>query len=137
MHGKILLDFGEPTYTVEQEEKTRFLRSILEQCFQTTEVVKQIQDIWGMTEGTLSPTQKIQLRTILTQYGVVVRDDNDGKLEIFLERELIGSWKKPKYVLKKEPHALNPRKRFYLEMSVNCWSLFDQQDEATQGDHEP
>lgn len=129
MKGTILLDYDENTQKVEEEEKARFLRGVLEMCFNDAENVKdQILSIWN-TDGVLAVSQKVKLRGILATYGIQVIDDFDGHLQIYLENELIAEWHKCKYKLKRDLRAINPRKRVYIEMEVNCWSVFDDKEE--------
>jgi hypothetical protein len=128
MKGTILLNYSENTHQVEEEEKARFLRGILEQSFQNTDVAAQIQTIWN-TDGPLPAVQKVKLRGILATYGIQVIDDLDGHMQIYLENELIAEWFKCTYKLKRDLRAVDPRKRVYLEMEVNCWSVFDDKEE--------
>ncbi len=128
MKGTILLNYNENTKQVEDEEKARFLRLILEQCFENTDVVTQIQTIWN-SDGTLPVSQKVKLRGILATYGIQVIDDFDGHMQVYLENELIAEWHKCTYKLKRDLRAIDPRKRVYLEMEVNCWSVFDDKEE--------
>lgn len=131
MKGTILLNYNENTRQVEEEEKSRFLREILIQSFENTEVAYQIQNIWG-TDTPLSPEQKVKLRGILTTYGIQVIDDLDGHMQVFIEDELIGEWYKCTYKLKRDLRVTDPRKRIYLEMEVNCWSHFDDPPEEQE-----
>jgi hypothetical protein len=128
MKGTILLDYNENTRQIEEEEKARFLREILEQSFQNTEVASQIQAIWSV-DGVLPASQKVKLRSILATYGIQVIDDLDGHMQIYLENELMAEWHKCTYKLKRDLRAIDPRKRIYLEMEVNCWSVFDDKEE--------
>lgn len=128
MKGTILLNHNENTNQIEEEEKSRFLREILIQCFENTEVGPQIENIWA-TDGFLSVDQKVKMRSILTTYSIQVIDDLDGHMQIFLEDELIGEWFKCTYKLKRDLRVTDPRKRIYLEMEVNCWSRFDLPEE--------
>jgi len=128
MKGTILLNYSENTHQVEEEEKARFLRGILEQSFQNTDVAAQIQTIWN-TDGPLPAVQKVKLRGILATYGIQVIDDLDGHMQIYLENELIAEWFKCTYKLKRDLRAVDPRKRVYLEMEVNCLSVFDDKEE--------
>jgi len=133
MKGTILLNYSENTRQVEEEEKTRFLRSFLEQCFESApEVSSQIVEILGLDEAILSVQQKIKLRNILTTYGIQVIDNLDGHMKIYLENELMAEWYKCQYKLKKDPQVLDPKKRIYLEMEVNCWSVFDPQEDPKE-----
>lgn len=128
MKGTILLNYNEDTRQVEDEEKARFLRLILEQCFENTDVATQIQTIWS-SDGPLPASQKVKLRGILATYGIQVIDDFDGHMQIYLENELIAEWFKCTYKLKRDLRVIDPRKRIYLEMEVNCWSVFDDKEE--------
>lgn len=129
MQGTILLNYNEDTKQVEEEEKARFLKLILEQCFENTDVANQIQTIWN-SDGPLPASQKVKLRGILATYGIQVIDDFDGHMQVYLENELIAEWFKCTYKLKRDLRAIDPRKRVYLEMEVNCWSVFDNKEES-------
>jgi len=125
MKGIILLNYNEDTRQVEDEEKARFLRDFLERCFDSSpEVAEQIATIWG-GECFLSAPQKVKLRNILTTYNINVIDDLDGNLKVQIENELVAEWFKPSYKLKKEPQVKDAAKRIFLEMEINCWSVFD------------
>ena len=129
MKGTILLDYNENTKQVEEEEKARFLRGILELSFNDVPDIRdQIVKIWN-SDGPLPATQKVKLRGILATYGIQVIDDLDGHMQIYLENELIAEWYKCTYKLKRDLRAIDPRKRVYLEMEVNCWSVFDDKEE--------
>jgi hypothetical protein len=132
MKGTILLSSDENTKKVEEEEKARFLRTLLEQCFENTEVATQIQTIWN-SDGALSATQKVKLRGLLTTYGIQVIDDLDGHMQVYLDGQLVAEWYKCTYKLKKDLREIDPRKRLYLEMEVSCWSVFeDSQEQETE-----
>jgi len=124
MKGIILLNYNENTHQIEDEEKSRFIRNIFEQMFDGTDIVNQIQSIWNV-DGPLDVTSKVKLRNLLTSYNVNVIDDLDGNLKIFLENEMVANWSKCTYKLRKDLHVSDPRKRVFLEMHINCWSVFD------------
>jgi hypothetical protein len=128
MKGTILLNYSDDTRQVEDEEKARFLRGILFASFENTDVATQIETIWS-SDGPLPASQKVKLRGILATYGIQVIDDLDGHMRIYLENELIAEWYKCTYKLKRDLRAIDPRKRIYLEMEVNCWSVFDDKEE--------
>lgn len=132
MKATILLSYDENTRQVEEEEKARFLRGVLEQCFENAETVSfQLQEIWGDgSQPTLTAPQRVRLRGLLSIYGIQIIDNLDGHLQILLEDELIAEWHKCFYKLRKEPKASDPRKRVFLEMEVNCWSSFDPIEET-------
>jgi len=126
MRGTILLNHNENTAAIEKEEQSRFLRGFLEQCFESApDVINQIGEIW-QGNGTLPVTQKIKLRSILTTYGIVVKDNNDGQLDIYLDNEIMGSFKKPFYKLHRDLTQIDRNKQFYLEMNIECWTAFDE-----------
>jgi hypothetical protein len=118
MKNVILLNSNENTKQVEEEEKTRFVRSVLES------VGLPIDNIWD-EDGQLSIENKIKLRGILSAYDVQVIDDYDGELRLYADHQLIGEWKKCEYVLKKDLTQVDPSKKLYLEMHVNYWSVFE------------
>ena len=122
MKGTILLNYDENVKQVEDEEKNRFLFGLLEQ------INIPIQEFWG-GENSLSVIQKIKLRNLLNIYNIRVIDDRDGHLQVFFEEEMIGEWEKCTYKIKKDLQAADPRKQLYLEMQVNCWSLFEETEQ--------
>lgn len=122
MNGTILLNYNENTRQVEEEEKTRFLRTLLEQ------MGVPIGDFWT-DDSALTIENKIKLKDMMIAYGVQVIDDLDGFLEVYVEGEKVGEWKKCTYKLKRDLKQLDPRKQLYLEMEVNCWTIFEQQEQ--------
>src|SRR4051812_37270123 len=118
MKNVILLNSDENTKKVEEEEKTRFVRNILES------VGLPIEGIWDEDEY-LSIENKMKLRSILSTFDIQVIDNYDGELQIFADHQLIAEWKKSEYVLKKDLSQPDPRKKLYLEMHINYWSVFE------------
>ena len=128
MKGTILLNYNENVHQVEEEEKARFLRGFLEQCFaDVPDVAAQFNTIWNV-DGPLPPTQKVKMRGILTTYGIQVIDDLDGHMQVYLDDKLVAEWFKSTYKLKRDLRVIDPRKRVYIEMEVHCWSAFDEQE---------
>lgn len=126
MKGTILLNHNENTKQIEEEEKQRFLRGLLDQ------MGIPIAEFWT-TDNPLTVEQKIKLRSILTTYRVQVIDDLDGHMQVYFiddsgESELVGEWNKCTYKLKRDLRQRDPRKQLYLEMEVNCWTLFEEQE---------
>lgn len=103
MHGIILLNYNENTHQIEDEEKARFLRGLLEQMFENTDVVARIGEIW-IDDGPLVPAQKVRMRELMDNFHIQVIDDCDGQMKIYVDGELIGEWLKCKYKLKKILH---------------------------------
>lgn len=119
MKGIILLNYDANTRQVEDEEKNRFLRLILEQ------MGLPIEEFWT-SDALLNVHQKIKLREILSAYTIQIIDDLDGHLQIYVEGELIAEWNKCTYKIKRDLQQLDPRKQLYLEMQIDCWSVFDE-----------
>jgi hypothetical protein len=121
MQSIILLNYDENTKQVEEEEKIKFLRNLLEQ------MGVPIDDFW--TAGTsLSIDQRVNLRTILATYAIQVIDDLDGHMQVYVERELVGEWFKSTYKLKRDLRELDTKKQLYMEMTVNFWTIFEEQE---------
>ena len=125
MKATILLNYNENVQQVEEEEKTRFLRSLLEQ------IELPIQDFWP-TDSTLSISQRMKLRALLGTYGIQVIDDLDGHMQVYVEGELVAEWFKSTYKIKRDLRERDPRKQLYLEMDINCWSLFEEAENQEQ-----
>lgn len=122
MKSIILLNHNENTKQVEAEEKSKFLKDLLEK------MGIEISEFWDDDTILLSVDQKIKLRNILTTYAIKVIDDLDGHMQIFVENELVGEWNKCTYKLKQDLSEIDKKKQFFLEMEVNCWTLFEQQE---------
>lgn len=125
MKATILLNHNENTQQVEEEEKTRYLRGLLEQ------MGVPVQEFWTH-ESVLSISQRMKLRGVLATYGVQVIDDLDGHMQVYVEGELVAEWFKSTYKLKRDLRERDPRKQLYLEMEVNCWSLFEEAEPQEQ-----
>lgn len=123
MKGTILLNYDDNIKKVEDEEKLRFLHDMLEQMGIP---ISNVLD----TTNSLSIEQKIKLREILTTYAIQVIDDLDGNMKIYVDNEKIGEWHKCIYKLKRDLSQLDPKKQLYLEMEVNCWSVFEEQAQS-------
>lgn len=119
MQGTILINHDENAKQIEEEEKIRFLRNLLEQ------MNVPIEDFWA-EDGALSIEQRIKLRSILTTYSIQVIDDLDGHMQVFVDKELVGEWFKSTYKLKRDIHQLDPKKQLYTEMTVNFWTIFEE-----------
>lgn len=120
MKYTILLSHNEDTKQVELEEQTRFVRSILE-------ALGIPLDFWNSAEP-LSLETKLKLRGVLNEYQIIILDDNDGKIEIYHEHNVIAVWHKCEYVLKQDLSQIDPNKKLYLEMRVNTQSIFDEEE---------
>jgi uncharacterized protein YeaC (DUF1315 family) len=132
MHGIILLNHSENTRRVEDEEKSRFLRGLIAQMFEDVpEVVSKIDEIW-IDETSLTVEQKVKMRQFMNTYGLQVIDDGDGNMKVYLDGQVVGEWFKSKYKLKQDLSQIDRKKQFYLEMEVNCWSVFESTEETQE-----
>lgn len=122
MKSTILLDKEENTRRVEEEEKSKFIRYVLEQ------MGIPVDEFWTNPESILTVEEKIKLREILHAYNVIIIDSLDGHLQMYVENDLVAEWHKPYYKLKTDLRQINPYKRLYLEMNLEFWSVFDQQE---------
>lgn len=129
MKGTILLNHDENVLQVEDEEKARFLRTIIYQMFEDVPtMVSEIDKIWTV-DGPLPVSQKIQMRQFMNTYHIQVIDDLDGHMKVFVENELVGEWFKSKYKLRRDVSQLNPKRQLFLEMEINFWSVFESSEE--------
>lgn len=120
MKYQLLLNHTESTRKIEDEEKTKFLKSILEQ------MGVPIHEFWTSDEP-LSVEQRIQLRGVLSTYGIQVMDSLDGVMQIYVGGELIAQFNKPTFVLRRDEAIIDPRKRLYTEANLETWSVFEEQ----------
>ena len=116
-----LLSADENTAKVEEEEKTKFLRAMLEY------MNIPISEFWT-TDDPLTVDQRIKLRSILSSYNVSVIDDLSGEMQIYVEKDLVGNWHKPYYKLKTDLRQIDPRKKYYLEMETDFWTIFEDEN---------
>lgn len=113
MEQILLLDKNEDVRSVEAQEQSRFILSVVEGLG-----IPFDHD----PDAEFTVFDKIRLRKILNEYNVSVIDDMAGNVKIYLERELIAEWHKASYILKEDPSEIDRKKRYYLEMhcSFSC-----------------
>ena len=132
MRGTILLNHDDNVLRIEDEEKARFLRTIIYQMFEEVPaMVSELDKIWT-EDAPLSVSQKIQMRQFMNTYHIQVIDDLDGHMKVFVENELVGEWFKSKYKLRRDIAQLDLKKQLYLEMEINFWSVFESSKEDEQ-----
>ena len=68
--------------------------------------------------------QKARLRKTLNDNDILVLDDNE-EVRIYVQNEVIAEWYKPQYNLNHDPSQLNPKKKFYVSIELNYWSVFE------------
>lgn len=103
----------------ELQEKSKWVRGILKNIGLNT-------DTWPEN---LSMNDIRKLRADLKALDIDIIDDTDNGIEIYYQGEMIAEWRRPFYVLREKPGEKNPKYRYYLEMHINCRSVFEQQEE--------
>jgi len=109
-------------------------------------IVKQLQFQWtkhvlvqtGMNLSSYFPDddnpesmtieQKAQLRQTLRQNDILVLDDQDGGIKIYLDKTIIAEWKKPRFDLHQDLSQIDPKKKLYININIDYWSVFDGQE---------
>lgn len=122
MKGTILLNYDADVRQEAEIERHRFLKELLDQ------MGVPVTEFWT-SDGLLSIQEKIKLREILLAYNVQVIDDLDGHMQVYVEDELVGEWHKCNYKLRRDLRQRDPRKQLFIEMEVNCWSLFEETEQ--------
>lgn len=122
MNGTILLDYQENVKKVEEEEKLRFLKDLLEQMG-----VPYLEAFETPDNLDLTPAQRSKLKNILLTYNIQVIDDRAGYMKVYVEGELIAEWNKCTYKIKRDYSQLDRKKQLYLEMEINCWTIFEEE----------
>jgi len=125
MEKTVFLD-REDHKTIEDEERNLFVRGVLE------ELGVPIEEIWDETELTIE--KKIQLRDLLFQLDLEIVEDGDRGLKIYHGKDLIATWDKPRFVLRKDMGARTLAKQLYYEMVIKTWSIFDQENDDRETD---
>lgn len=116
MKYKLTLNLSDDTKKIEEQEKLRFMRDVLE-------MLEVPLDYWKPDQA-LTLEIKDKLHKEVSRYNIQIIDYSGEELEIFQKRELIAKWSKPLYILKKDYSQIDPKKRVFLEMEVNITSKF-------------
>lgn len=82
-----------------------------------------------LTYNDMSIIQKAKLRKVLEQNKINIVDNHDGSLLIYLENDVIAEWKIPNFKLHFDRNELNPQKRWYIEIEMDYWSVFDEEED--------
>jgi hypothetical protein len=118
MHYTILVDRSDNLKQIEAQEQSRFLKMV----FDALEISADFNP-----DKPLSVEDKIKLYPTLNSYGITVIDDLGGGLKIFVERDLIAEWKNPSCKMKQEITKAGQKKRLYMELSIDFWTVFEQE----------
>lgn len=73
--------------------------------------------------------QKIKLKKTLSNNNIIIEDNNDDSLFIYVQDQLIAQWKKPLYDKREDFTKLNRKERFYIGINLEYESVFDQEVE--------
>lgn len=119
MKTSIFVD-REDIRTIEAEEQLNFVSDVLENMGLPTDDCFINE---GSREFTLS--NKINLRALLNKFQVLILDDRDGGIKIFVDNELIAEWKKSTFELRQDLTAINPSKKLFAVLHIEYWSVFE------------
>lgn len=122
MEYTVLLESSANLPSIEAEEQTRFILSVVEAL--------EIPFDWDANQE-MTVLERVRLRKLLNQYNISVIDDLDGGVKIYLSREIIAEWKKASYILKEDLQQLDRRKRLYIEMKCSFESALLESNEIT------
>lgn len=75
---------------------------------------------------------KLKLRQTLTTLGLLIVDDRDGGIEIYMEspplsgrNELIAKWNKCRFELREDRSTIDPKKRIYAIIYIDYWAQYE------------
>jgi archaellin len=74
---------------------------------------------------------KIKLRNLLKEFKVIIAQDRDGSLKIFVEDLLVAEWHKCKFKFKTDLSATDPEDRVYVEVICE-WEIMFEIDEPEE-----
>lgn len=103
--------------SVAEEEKNNFIKTVL------TEFGIPLEDIWP-EDGVFSIKQKIDLKNILSKFNINIISHDDTL--IYVDKDLVATWKKPIYILRKDLSEINPNKKIFIEMIIEYNSIFEE-----------
>jgi len=104
------------------QEKYSWMRNILLQMGFDWE------DSLPEEKSSLTINQKAKFRKFLEINSIYI-NDLDGTMNIYLDKEKIAEWTKPFYKLVVDPKEIDPKKRLYYSIVINCNSCFDIEEE--------
>jgi hypothetical protein len=79
--------------------------------------------------NSLTILQKAKMRKTLADNNIFILDEKDETLEIYIENDLIAKWEKPYYKLCYDKSKVNPKERYYSEVEISFWSVYDEIEE--------
>ena len=121
MQATIFLNREDAAKT-EQEERTLWVKDIL------LKIGIPLDDIWP-ENNEFTVEDKIKFRKLMAKYDILILDDSDHGLEIYVDDDIIARWNKPIYKLRIDNKQVDPAKKMFLEMNIDAVSIFDNDDE--------
>jgi hypothetical protein len=108
-----------------EEERLQFIFYILESMGVPLE---------GCFPESLNPSEitvdhRVKMKDVLDKYNISFVDYKDKTFDIYLEKDKVATWSKPWVELKKDFSEINPKKRIYVEIHLECWSIFEKSEE--------
>lgn len=67
-----------------------------------------------------------KLSETLEKFNISIIDYKDKTFDIYLEKDKVASWGKHWVELKKDFSEINPKRRIYVNITLECWSVFEQ-----------
>ena len=106
--------------TAEVEERDSFIKNVLNAIG-----IDGLDDIWPDVQIE-SVEDKIKFRRLMQTYDIDILYDGDRGVKIYVDDDMIAEWKKPRFILRSDPSARNPRNKTFYEMIIDYWSMFEQ-----------
>ena len=97
-----------------KEEKYLFLRDILFEMG-----LPNLNDIMPESYEEQTIEQKISLRSLITKFGIYIRELSQDTMDIFFNGEEIAKFNKPFSILKEDPKEIDPSKKIYLYIELD------------------
>ena len=108
---------------VEAEERNRFVYGVL------SAIGIPIEEIWD-GDKELSVDEKIEFKKLLQKFNITILGADGRSLDIYVDKDLIASWKVPKFALRTDLSQINPAKKIFLEMTIEYENIFEENVES-------
>lgn len=102
------------------EEQYNFIRTVL------TQIDLPVEECLPESMEEFEINNKIALRQILARFKISIQESFNGKIEIYLNQDLIAYWNRPEIILRQELDQADPTKQLYLDLVLDFWSVFDE-----------
>ena len=119
MKSVLLFNYSDDVTLIEKEERDKFVRAVLES------VGIPINDYWK-ANAILSAEDKIKLRAYTNKEDIFIYERGDSSLEIYVKKDCIAKWNPCSFKLKRDLNQIDPKKRLYVEMTMDFWTIFDE-----------